>query len=231
MTERTIEMSTRTSRPTSRTQLLRRTGIAAIAAGIAGLGGIGLYAANAANAADAPGIGTGNLVQSQDLGADVSRTVGELNYQSTDLYSDSPVTICDRGDDFEALTGNKHLTTMSSVWSNSDGVNDATMSEAIAQAPSKAGATKAAKKVLAVLRECQQEPAGHWRYGQLYNGPLTNGKHVWMDILNGKGKATGGVAVMLDGTRFAVLEVTGTVGDGDDAIKDAEAVAEARLTA
>lgn len=79
------------------------------------------------------------------------------------------------------------------------------------------------------LQRCQHEPKGHWRYGQLYHGPLRDGDHVWMDAIDGNGHVTGGVGVLLQGNRFGVVEVSSAIGDGDDAIKNTMLPAEDRL--
>jgi hypothetical protein len=230
--ERLMSTLTKPHTPAARKRLAVRAGAAlatvGLAAGLAGFAVQAAQAAQAGQAATAAPVGTSNLIQSEDFGGIID-VVGELNHQSTNLYGDDPVTICDRYDDLEALTGNKHLTSLSSVWTNSDGETNAKMKEAIAQAQTKSAAKAAAAKVLATLRDCQQMPPGNWHYGQVYHGPLRDGDHVWMDIISGKGKVTGGVAVMLEGNRFGVLEVTSTAGDGDDAIKDAVLPAEERL--
>lgn len=204
--------------------------LALSAASVAALGGIGLHTADAQGAAAVPTrpVSTLNLVQSSDFGS-VKEVVGELNAQSSSLYGDAPVTQCRPYKNFEGLTGDKELTSLSSVWTDPEGESPAMMTEAVASASSQAQATLDAQKVLAALRTCQNRPAGIWSYGRVYHGPLVNGSHVWMDLLDGRGNATGGVAILLNGNRFAVVEVRRTAGDGDDAIKDALYVAEKRL--
>lgn len=204
-----------------------RTSLAlAAAAGVAaGLGGFGMHAASAESAQS---FGTSNLMQSQDIGS-VKDDVGELNSQTTSLYGATGISACTGEDTFDSLTGNKNLTSMSSTWSNSDGETDGFVTESIAQAKTPKAAKAAANKVVAALRDCQTEPSGHWHYGKLYNGPLKDGDHVWMDAIDGDGTATGGIAVMLQGNRFGVVEVTSAVGDGDDAIKNVTYEAEPLL--
>lgn len=201
----------------------------ATAAGVAaGIGGLGLHAADAATTHP---FGTTNLIQSQDFRG-FKDNVGDLNEQTTQLYGARSVSACTGEDSLDALTGNKNLTSIGSQWQNFDGEGDGFITEAIVQADTPAAAKAAANKVLRAVKECQTEPRGHWHYGKLYGGPLTDGGNVWMDSYNGNGKETGGIAIMLQGNRFGVVEVrqsAGSVGTGDDAIKNVTYKAQKRL--
>ncbi|SDT46696.1 hypothetical protein [Microlunatus soli] len=233
-------MSTNTTRPAAPSgsaQAAGRKGLAAraalalaVAAGAAvGLSGFGLHSADAASTDP---IDTVNLIQGRDFSS-FKDNVGELNQQTTDLYGAHGISACTGEDSLDTLTGNKDLTSIGSTWSNADGEVDGLITEAIVEAKTPAAAKAAAATVVAALKECQTEPEGHWHYGKLYNGPLKDGDHVWMDSIDGDtGKATGGVSVMLHGNRFGIVEVqqsAGSVGDGDDAIKNVSYEAELRL--
>ena len=215
--------NTTKKRPTTAVRMgLTLATVAGVAATIGGLG------THAAQADTTEPFDTTNLMQGRDIGS-VKDNVGELNFQQTDLYGARAVSACTGESGLDSLAKNKNLVTLGSSWTNRDGESDGLVTEAIAQAKTKAQAKTAAKNVLAALRQCQHEPKGHWRYGQLYNGPLRNGGDVWMDVIDGKGHVTGGVAVLLQGNRFGVVEVTSAVGDGDDAIKNTMIPAEDRL--
>lgn len=211
----------------SRASIAVRMGLTlATVAGVAAtVGGLGAHTAQAETIEQ---FGTANLIQGQDIGS-VKDNVGELNFQQTDLYGARTVSICTGESGLDTLAKSKYLTTVGSRWSNEDGASRGVVTEAIAQARSKSEAKTAALNVLAALRQCQHEPKGHWRYGPLYHAPLRDGDHVWMDVISGSGKVTGGVGVLLQGSRFGVVEVTSAIGDGDDAIKNTMLPAEDRL--
>lgn len=71
-----------------------------------------------------------------------------------------------------------------------------------------------ASRVFEELTACQQEPAGHWRYGQDQQVKVSKDVSAdWMSVFNGNengagtGPACGGIAVAVNGARLAVIEV------------------------
>lgn len=224
----TPNAKTRSNR--ERRGLAARTGIAVAAAATAavGLSGLGIHAADAS---PADPIDTVNLIQGQDFSG-FKDNVGELNQQTTDLYGAHGVSACTGEDGLEKLTGNKDLTSIGSTWSNSDGESDGLITESIAEAKTPAAAKASAKKVLKALKDCQQEPKGHWHYGKAQHIPTKNVDLFYLDSVDGNGKVTGGVSVMQHGNRFGVVEVQqseGATGNGDDAIKNVTYAAQLRL--
>ena len=94
----------------------------------------------------------------------------------------------------------------------------ATANEFVAMAQSPRGAEVAARRLLAAHTTCQQRPVGHWVYGRVNRQQLSAG--VWAASLGqypgsrnttgqapSEGDSCGGVAVLRNGQRFAVLEV------------------------
>lgn len=222
----TSKLATSKKGPTTAVRMgLALAGVAGVAATLGG------YGTHAAQAETTEPFGTTNLMQSADIGS-VKDSVGELNFQQSDLYGARTVSTCTGEQGLGSLAKDKRLITLGSRWSNEDGVSGSSVTEAIAQAGSRSEAKRAAQNVLAALQSCQHEPTGHWHYGQLYHGPLRNGDHVWMDTIDADGTVSGGVGVMLQGLRLGVVEVSSvptTVGDGDDAIKNTLLPAEERL--
>ncbi|MBA8793364.1 hypothetical protein FHX74_000969 [Friedmanniella endophytica] len=216
-------------RTVGRRRLSGRAGLALAGAGLLAATGLGaLGQATPAQAAPSAPLSTVDLLQSTDVGA-LRANLGELNQQQTDLYGARTVSACTGEAGLDSVTGDKTLVSLGSTWSNADGENRALVTEAVAQARTPAAAARAANAVVTALRACQHEPKGHWRYGRVYHGPLRDGDHVWLDAIDGNGTVSGGVAVMLRGDRFGVVEVSNAVGDGDDAIKNTVLPAEQRL--
>lgn len=90
-----------------------------------------------------------------------------------------------------------------------------------------------ASRTFEELTACQREPAGHWRYGldQSFTIKRLRIYGDWMSVFNGSadgtglGPACGGAAVVVNGARFAVLEIDWcTSGDHVAGIAKAAAV-------
>jgi hypothetical protein len=93
-----------------------------------------------------------------------------------------------------------------------------TASEVVAMAESPAAAKVAADRLLAAHTTCQHRPVGQWVYGQTRAQQLSEGVWAaWLGLYPGSQNHTGqapggaepcgGVAVLRNGRRFAVLEV------------------------
>jgi hypothetical protein len=93
-----------------------------------------------------------------------------------------------------------------------------TASEVVAMAESPGAAEVAADRLLAAHTTCQHRPVGHWVYGQTRHQQLSEGVWAaWLGLYSGSQNRTGqapdgvepcgGVAVLRNGRRFAVLEV------------------------
>jgi hypothetical protein len=94
----------------------------------------------------------------------------------------------------------------------------ATADEVVAMAESPSAAETAADRLLAAHTTCQHRPVGQWVYGQTRRRQLTAGAWAaWLGVHPGAQNHTGqapadaepcgGVAVLRNGLRFAVLEV------------------------
>jgi hypothetical protein len=93
-----------------------------------------------------------------------------------------------------------------------------TANEYVAMAPSPRAAEVAAGRLLAAHTTCQQQPVGHWVYGRAHRRQVAEGVWAaWLGLHPGSQNRTGqapagadpcgGVAVLRNGRRFAVLEV------------------------
>ena len=83
------------------------------------------------------------------------------------------------------------------------------VSEQVSETATTARASQAAKSILTGERSCQDEPAGHWRYGATHTVTVSGGKATWMAITNGDGRRGGGVVVAVRDNKVAVSDVTG----------------------
>lgn len=93
-----------------------------------------------------------------------------------------------------------------------------TANELVAMAVSPGAAEVAADRLLAAHTTCQHQPVGHWVYGRAHRRQLSEGVWAaWLGLHPGSQNETGqapadtdpcgGVAVLRNGRRFAVLEV------------------------
>ncbi|CAG7650062.1 hypothetical protein [Actinacidiphila bryophytorum] len=155
----------------------------------------------------APGLGSAALLQSEDFFqqglAPVAATVALSGRQA--------LSACSGEEAMRDLTNGKATAYASVTWTFDTDSSLLTESAASAATGTSAGAY--VKRLDALVRDCQDEPAGHWHYGAAHTLTAGGGTGHWYPSYNGDGTATGGVAVLRSGTRVAVVELTGQPTD------------------
>jgi hypothetical protein len=101
--------------------------------------------------------------------------------------------------------------------------------ESATDAADAASAGAYAKQLDALVRDCQDEPAGHWHYGAAHTLTADGGTGRWYPSYSGDGTAAGGVAVLRSGTRVALVELTGQPTDDPGYVAGIAAAALHRL--
>ncbi|MEU6978408.1 hypothetical protein [Streptomyces sp. NPDC046371] len=149
-----------------------------------------------------PGLGSADLVQSEDFFRKGLNPVGA----TVALTGRQGLSACSGEETMRGLTKGKATAYASVTWTfDSDGL----LTESAANAPAKATAATWEKQLVTLVQDCQDEPAGHWRYGAAHTLTTTGGTARWYAAYNGDGTVSGGVAVLRSGTRVAVVELTG----------------------
>ncbi|MFJ9626231.1 hypothetical protein ACIRU8_00900 [Streptomyces sp. NPDC101175] len=176
------------------------------AAAHAGTGAANRSAAVSTAAAE-PGLGSGSLMQSEDFFQQgltpVSATV--------DLTGKQALSACSGEQTMRALTKGKAAAYADVAWRfDSDGTS---LTESAAEGSTAASATTYEKQLNAVVRDCQDEPAGHWYYGKAHTITVQAGAGTWYSSYNGDGKVAGGVAVIRSGQKVGIVELTGQPSD------------------
>ena len=88
------------------------------------------------------------------------------------------------------------------------------MLQHVADQRSSARAVTTYRALLREVRECQHEPAGHWRYGAAHQLTTSAGSATWMTTIDGDGSRVGGVLVARSGRHLAVVEALGAGTSG-----------------
>ncbi|MER7540463.1 hypothetical protein ABTX77_37655 [Streptomyces sp. NPDC097704] len=150
----------------------------------------------------APGLGSAHLVQSEDYFRKGLNPVGA----TVALTGRQALSACSGEETMRDLTKGNATAYASVNWTfDTDGM----LTESAASAPTGTAAATWEKQLVALVQDCQDEPAGHWRYGAAHTLTTTGGTARWYPAYNGDGTVTGGVAVLRSGTRVAVVELTG----------------------
>ncbi|MFK0216048.1 hypothetical protein ACWEPZ_02270 [Streptomyces sp. NPDC004288] len=160
------------------------------------------HRASAAVAAVTPGVGSAGLVQSEDLFRQGLHPVGA----TVAMTGREALSACSGEETMRDLTKGAADAYASVAWSFT---TDTRLSESAASAPTKTSAALWEKQLVALVQDCQDEPAGHWYYGAAHTLTATGGTARWYSAHNGDGTVSGGVAVLRSGTRVAVVELTG----------------------
>ncbi|MFB7453014.1 hypothetical protein [Streptomyces sp. NPDC056194] len=156
----------------------------------------------AAVAAVAPGLGSARLVQSEDLLRKGLKPVGA----TVALTGRQALSACSGEETMRDLTKGAATAYASVNWTfDTDGM----LTESAASAPTGTAAATWEKQLVALVQDCQDEPAGHWYYGAAHTLTTTGGTARWYPAHNGDGTVSGGVAVLRSGTRVAIVELTG----------------------
>ncbi|MER5202844.1 hypothetical protein [Streptomyces sp. NPDC002825] len=155
----------------------------------------------AAAAVAVPRLGSADLVQSEDFPKALN-PVGA----TVALDGRQGLSACSGEETMRDLTKGKATAYASVNWTLT---TDGRLSESAASAPTKAAAATWEKQLVALVQDCQDEPAGHWYYGAAHTLTTTGGTARWYPAYNGDGTAAGGVAVLRSGTRVGIVELTG----------------------
>ncbi|MFC8452768.1 hypothetical protein [Kitasatospora sp. NPDC057223] len=169
-------------------------------------------------AAGAPGLGSADLVQSEDFRRGLNPVGATIA-----LAGREGLSACSGEETMRDLTKGRATAYASVNWTlDTDGL----LIESAASAPTGAEAATWEKQLVALVQDCQDEPAGHWYYGAAHTLTVTGGTARWYPVYSGDGVAGGGVAVLRSGTRVAIVELTGRP---TDAPADVEGIATAAL--
>ncbi|GHJ39778.1 hypothetical protein [Streptomyces sp. TS71-3] len=176
----------------------------------AGAGTIAAHrSATAATAtpAGAPGLGSDNLIQSDDFFQQglqpVSATVGTTGNQA--------LSACSGEETMRALTKGKAGAYAEVIWTFD--TDDTLLTESVADGSTLASATSYEQRLNALVSSCQDEPDGHWYYGDGHAITVQGGEGTWYPSFNGDGDTAGGVAVIRSGHRFGIVELAGQPSD------------------
>lgn len=202
-----------TENQTVQQKSVRRNRVAAAACFAAALITVGVVGAQSAaadgaahnaarpTAVTAPGLGSGDLVQSEDFKRGLN-PVGA----TVALTGRQALSACSGEETMRDLTKDKATAYASVTWTfDTAGL----LTESAASAPTGTTADTWEKQLVSLVQDCQDEPAGHWYYGAAHTLTVTGGTARWYPAYNGDGTATGGVAVLRSGTRVGIVELTG----------------------
>ncbi|MFF0423822.1 hypothetical protein ACFYUJ_05345 [Streptomyces sp. NPDC004520] len=179
--------------------------------------------AAAAVAAVAPGVGSAGLVQSEDLSRQGLHPAGA----TVALTGRQALSACSGEETMRDLTKGKATAYASVSWTFT---TDGLLTESAASAPTKAAAATWEKQLVALVQDCQDEPAGHWYYGAAHTLTTAGGTGHWYPAHNGDGAVSGGVAVLRSGTRVAVVELSGRPAGAPASVEGIAAAALNRLS-
>ncbi|MFF1908663.1 hypothetical protein [Kitasatospora sp. NPDC058218] len=175
----------------------------------------------AAAAVAAPGLGSAGLVQSEDFQQGLN-PVGA----TVALTGRQALSACSGEETMRDLTKDKATAYASVNWTfDTHGM----LIESAASAPTKAAADTWEQQLVALVQDCQDEPAGHWHYGAAHTLTVTGGTARWYPAYNGDGAVSGGVAVLRSGSKVAVVELTGRPADAPSHVEGIATAALKRL--
>ncbi|MFJ9826960.1 hypothetical protein ACIRSU_21695 [Streptomyces sp. NPDC101160] len=177
----------------------------------------------AAVAAVAPGLGSADLVQSEDFSRPGLNPVGA----TVALNGRQALSACSGEETMRDLTKGKATGYASVTWTFT---TDGLLTESAASAPTKAAAATWEKQLVGLVQDCQNEPAGHWYYGAAHTLTTAGGTARWYPAHNGDGAVSGGVAVLRSGTRVAVVELSGRPAGAPASVEGIAAAALNRLS-
>lgn len=176
----------------------------------------------AAAAVAAPGLGSAALVQSEDFFQQGLGPVGA----TVELAGRQGLSACSGEETMRDLTKGGATAYASVTWTfDTEGL----LIESAASAATGTAASAYEKQLDALVRDCQDEPAGHWHYGAAHTLTVNGGTGHWYTSYSGDGTVSGGVAVLRSGTRVAVVELTGQPTDAPAYVKGIATAALNRL--
>nr|WSY55123.1 hypothetical protein OG999_36655 [Streptomyces sp. NBC_00886] len=170
-----------------------------------------------------PGLGSSNLIQSDDFFQQglvpVSATV--------DMTGKQGLSACSGEETMRTLTKGKAAAYADVTWTFD--TKGTVLDESVADGSTNTSAVSYENQLNKLVRSCQDEPAGHWYYGQGHAINVKAGEGSWYPTFNGDGKVAGGVAVIRSGHRFGIVELTGQPSDDPGYMKGIAAAAINRL--
>ncbi|MGW2640911.1 hypothetical protein [Streptomyces sp. NPDC001348] len=154
-----------------------------------------------------PGLGSASVTQSEDFFQQglipVSATVG--------LSGKRALSACSGEETMRTLTKGKAVAYADVAWAFD--TKDISLTESVADGSTGASAASYEAQLNKLVRGCQDEPAGHWRYGKAHATTVRSGEGTWYPAYSGNGKAAGGVAVIRSGHRVGIVELSGQPSD------------------
>ncbi|WP_306184790.1 hypothetical protein [Streptomyces sp. MK5] len=202
--------------------------------------GIGMHPAAAATATGSAGrpatatadsslsgsrLGLADLIQKADFYQQglnpVSATVGMTGKQA--------LSACSGEETMQALTKGKAGAYADVTWTFD--TKDTLLTESVAETSTTTSAASYENRLDRLVRSCQDEPAGHWYYGQGHAITLKTGQGRWYPAFKGDGEAAGGVAVIRSGHRFGIVGLSGQPSDDPGYMEGIAAIAINRLSA
>jgi hypothetical protein len=174
-------------------------------------------------AAAGPGLGSGNLVQSDDFYQQGLNPVGA----TVDLTGEQALSACSGEESMRTLTKAKAAAYADVTWTFD--TRDSLLNESVADGSTVKSATAYEKQLNALVRDCQDEPAGHWYFGPGQTVTFPSGVATWYPAITGDGVVSGGAAVIRSGQRFGIVELAGQPGDDPAYVKGITAAAVRRL--
>ncbi len=198
-----------------RTVGVTAVGVALIAVGI---GAHSAVAGPATSSADRPattpvaasvaaGLGTGDLIQRADF---VQTGLGPVS-ATVDTTGKQALSACSGEETMLTLTNGAAGAYADEIWTFDTA--DTLLTEAVAESSTDTSASSFEAQLNTLVRDCQDEPAGHWYYGEGHAITVTGGTGTWYPSFSGDGKPAGGVAVMRSGHRFGIVELAGQPSD------------------
>ncbi|MEU6550485.1 hypothetical protein ABZ915_09380 [Streptomyces sp. NPDC046915] len=164
-------------------------------------------AAGAGQGPAEPGLGSGNLMQSEDFFqqglAPVRATV--------DMTGKQALSACSGEETMRTLTKGKAAAYADVTWAFD--TDDTSLTESVADGATDTSAVSYEKRLDKLVRGCQDEPAGHWHYGKGHAINARAGEGSWYTAFGGDGRVAGGVAVIRSGHRFGIVELSGQPSD------------------
>ncbi|MFR0358568.1 hypothetical protein [Streptomyces sediminimaris] len=170
-----------------------------------------------------PGLGSGNLIQSEDFFQQHLAPVGA----TVDLTGKQALSACSGEETMRALTKGKASAYADVMWHFD--TKDSLLTESVADGSTSASAASYQKRLNTLVRGCQDEPDGHWYYGKGHTLTVKAGEGDWYPAFNGDGQVAGGVAVIRSGHRFGIVELSGQPGDDPGYMEGITAAAVNRL--
>lgn len=188
-------------------------------------------------------LGAGPTVASADPGDTFVPTGSSQLFQSEDLDAavvplDSGHVVLGRDGDFSSCLGEGTSWTqvlpgspkpVSILWTRR-GHRDQTLAESLAQAPTEAQAKKWAATLVASGVQACRKPTTDFHYGPVHTDPVGSGVASWAVSYRGKQThASGGVAVVRQGTSVGFVQVSGSWGPSGQTMESVAKLATQRL--